>query len=376
MLTGWLWGIDYGAKAFYKDDCECTAKFLAGKMKRKQPPNAHDKFFKSVFGRPAVAADFLRRYLPTSIVRLLDLTRIELEKDSFIDAKLRQHFSDLLYRVGLASGGEAYLYFLLEHKSEPDKWVGLQLLRYLAQAWEQMRRGGAERLPLIIPVVFYHGAARWEVDEQFRALLDTNAETEELLAYVPGFKHHLCDLSQYADEELEGAGDLAASLRLLKHIFDDDLSLHLSGFFRLVIERMPPPEAKERLETMVEYVIQSDRAGVDEVADALTEAENEGGIMETPIDRWRQEGKLIGRREGREEGKHEEAVAMTLRQLRWRVGRLDRATQDQVRDLSLAQLRRLGKALLDFERRDDLTAWLKRVAARAARKKMTRQNGT
>lgn len=37
--------------------------------------------------------------------------------------------------------------------------------------------------------------------------------------------------------------------------------------------------------------------------------------METPIDRWRQEGKLIGRREGREEGKHEEAVAMTLRLL-------------------------------------------------------------
>jgi flagellar biosynthesis/type III secretory pathway protein FliH len=130
---------------------------------------------------------------------------------------------------------------------------------------------------------------------------------------------------------------------------------------------------------MVEYVIQSDRAGIDEVADALTEAENEGGTMETPIDRWRQEGRLIGRKEGRkegrEEGKHEEAVAMTLRQLRWRVGRLDRPTQDQVRALSLAQLRRLGKALLDFERRDDLIAWLKRVAARAARKEMTRQNG-
>ncbi len=191
-------------------------------MKRQQPPNAHDKCFKSVFGRPAVAADFLRRYLPSSIVRLLDLTQIELKKDSFIDAKLRQHFSDLLYRVGLAGGGEAYLYFRLEHKSEPDKWVGLQLLRYPGaglgtDAARRRRKTAADHPGSLLSRGGALGGGR----------------------AVPRFKH-LCDLSQYADEELEGAGDLAPSLRLLKHIFDNDLSLRLSGFFRLVIERMPP----------------------------------------------------------------------------------------------------------------------------------------
>lgn len=336
-------------------------------MKRKQKTNAHDKFFKAVFGRPAVAADFLRRYLPPSIVELLDLTRIELEKDSFIDARLRQHFSDLLYRVGLAGGGEAYLYFLLEHKSQPDQWVALQLLRYLAQAWERLRQKGAGKLPLIIPVVFYHGSARWDVSEQFHALFDVDPRTVELLDYVPGFKYYLCDLSRYADEELEGAGDLGASLRLLKHIFDDDLARQLSGFFRLVMERLSAMEAKESLERMVEYVVQSERVEAAEVGDALTEAEEEGEKMLTPIDIWKQEARQIGRKEGRKEGRQEEAADLTLRQLRRQVGRLDRAMQEQVRALSLPQLRRLGEALLDFQKLDDLTAWLKRTASRSSR---------
>jgi predicted transposase YdaD len=38
---------------------------------------------------------------------LLDLSAPEMVKDSFIDEELRQHFSDLLYRVNLKRGGDA-----------------------------------------------------------------------------------------------------------------------------------------------------------------------------------------------------------------------------------------------------------------------------
>lgn len=136
----------------------------------KQVPNPHDTFFKRTFARLEVAAEFLRHYLPAEVAGLLDLTQLTLEKDSFVDAKLRQHFSDLLYRVGLKEGGAAYVYILLEHKSAPEEWVALQLLRYLAQAWEQLRRAGSARLPLIIPVVCYHGAVPWRVGLRLRDL--------------------------------------------------------------------------------------------------------------------------------------------------------------------------------------------------------------
>jgi predicted transposase YdaD len=68
---------------------------------------------------------------------------------SFIDEGTRRSQCDRLYRVQLRSGGEAFVYFLIEHKSAPDGRVALQLLRYLARIWERhQRRGGKRGVPL------------------------------------------------------------------------------------------------------------------------------------------------------------------------------------------------------------------------------------
>jgi len=69
----------------------------------------------------------------------IDLESLTMVKDSFVEKELRQHFSDLLYTVHHQQG-ELYLYFLFEHKSSPDPWVGLQLLRYQVRIWEQHRK--------------------------------------------------------------------------------------------------------------------------------------------------------------------------------------------------------------------------------------------
>ena len=60
-------------------------------------PNPHDAFFKHYLSQPAVAVDFLRQYLPGEVLTLIDLTQLRLEKDTFVDEKLRGHFSDLIY---------------------------------------------------------------------------------------------------------------------------------------------------------------------------------------------------------------------------------------------------------------------------------------
>jgi predicted transposase/invertase (TIGR01784 family) len=84
------------------------------------------------------------------LARLLDTEQVALVKGSFVDKRLRQHFSDLLFRVGLRAGGEAFIYILLEHKSEPDALVARQLLRYLSLIWERLEVDG--KLSPIIPV--------------------------------------------------------------------------------------------------------------------------------------------------------------------------------------------------------------------------------
>jgi len=62
--------------------------------------------------------------------------------------------------------------------------------------------------------------------------------------------------------------------------------------------------------------------------------------------------------EGREEGRQQEAAAVTLRLLTRRCGPLSEATTARIQALPLEQLEALAEALLDFQGADDLAAWL------------------
>ena len=56
----------------------------------------HDRFFKAVFGRTEVAAEFLEGYLPAPAVQALDWKTLRTAKDSFLDPELALHPADLL----------------------------------------------------------------------------------------------------------------------------------------------------------------------------------------------------------------------------------------------------------------------------------------
>lgn len=103
--------------------------------------NPHDRFFKELFARQETARDFLQRYLPSDLATLLDFSSLEITKDSFIDPNLQNHFSDLLYKVGLQGQGQTFIYVLFEHKSFPERFVALQLLGYMVRIWEQALKG-------------------------------------------------------------------------------------------------------------------------------------------------------------------------------------------------------------------------------------------
>ena len=61
---------------------------------------------------------------------------------------------------------------------------------------------------------------------------------------------------------------------------------------------------------------------------------------------------------GRQEGRQEGEVAVTLRLLNLRCGPLTGATTDQIKALPLERLEALAEALLDFHGPADLGTWL------------------
>jgi len=261
--------------------------------------NPHDKFFKEVFSRREVAVDFLRNYLPEEVFSCLDEESIHLRKDSFVDKELRAYFSDLLYRASLKDGSKSYVYLLFEHKSYPEPLIAFQLLRYMVKIWEQdLRQGFSAKLSSIIPIVIYHGTARWNIDERFISLFKCPKEIE---CFVPDFSYALCDISRFSDEEIRGIVVLKSTLLLLKHILRDELREHLPKILGLLRELTGKKTGMEYLETVLTYVSRgTDKVDEEDVRCAVEEAFPQigGDIMPTLAEKWIKQGLQQGLQQG------------------------------------------------------------------------------
>ena len=268
--------------------------------------NPHDLFFRETFSRLEVAKDFMANYLPKDVTAVLDFSTLELQKDSFIDADLKEHFSDLLYRLQLRDGSEANVYLLLEHKSSPDVQVALQLLRYMVRHWERAQREKIRPLPPVIPIVVYHGRERWEISENFVGLFEG---PEALRPYWPDFRYELQDLSRYSIEDVRGGIILRVVSMLLMSIFDPKLSERLPGIFRLLNEWDDEKSALELLETALRYLSATAKEINDQkIRAALEEAfkKDGGSIMGGFVEKWIEKGKEEGLQEGLQEGRQRE----------------------------------------------------------------------
>ncbi|MBN2552176.1 MAG: Rpn family recombination-promoting nuclease/putative transposase, partial [Spirochaetales bacterium] len=117
---------------------------------------------------------------------MLDPSYLEISWESFVDQRLAVHQSDLLIRTRYRDS-PLLAYILVEHKSYPDRWTVLQLLRYMVRIWEKelARNKKLKRLPPIIPMIFYHGSRHWKLPLSFSAYLEFKKDLQD---YIPDFQ--------------------------------------------------------------------------------------------------------------------------------------------------------------------------------------------
>ncbi|MGH9849897.1 MAG: Rpn family recombination-promoting nuclease/putative transposase, partial [Blastocatellia bacterium] len=289
---------------------------------------------------------------------------LELIKDSFVDDALRSHLSDLLYRLRLRGGGDAYVCLLFEHKSEPDDWVAWQTLRYKVRAWEMQLRQGATRLSPIIPVVFYHGSRQWQVPREFGALIEFGGH-DALREFELGFLYYLCDLSSYDVGQIKGMAILQAGLRLMRTIFTDEFEATLEEVFDLLL-REQEPSAMEYLRTILRYAAASRKKFSQADLQAVVEKKlpkPEGiKLMETLAETWMEQGLQKGLQQGLQQARLEDSQTLAeraLRAIQRKFGAIEEETQARVRALKFDQILDLIEAFLDFNSANDLADWLR-----------------
>ncbi|EOT5602168.1 Rpn family recombination-promoting nuclease/putative transposase, partial [Escherichia coli] len=126
------------------------------KKKNTTTPTPHDAAFRSFLANPDVARDFLELHLPAEYRQLCDLSTLKLEPASFVEPDLHQYASDILWSVKTTGGKDGYVYTLIEHQSTENLYMPFRMLRYSVAAM-QRHLEQHKTLPLVIPVLFYHG---------------------------------------------------------------------------------------------------------------------------------------------------------------------------------------------------------------------------
>lgn len=125
-------------------------------MVKQRNSTPHDAAFKGFMSKVDNARDFFDIHLPAHIKQLCHFDTLAITNTSFIDKQLRSRFSDVLYTVETQQG-DGYIYMLVEHQSSPDKLMGWRLMHYAFLAMNQHLQQGNKDLPLVVPVLFYHG---------------------------------------------------------------------------------------------------------------------------------------------------------------------------------------------------------------------------
>ena len=319
-------------------------------------PNYHDLFFREVMAQPEVISDLLANYLPADVAPLINTTSAELIPGTFVDEKLREHRSDLIFRVRMTNGEAAYVYIILEHKSSVYPLVSWQVLKYAVPTWEAEVRGGATTLTPVLPIVFYHGKEKWKVAREFSALFDWTGR-ETLRSFTPEFRYLLLDLSKIPDGEIKGGWQLRAALTAFKHIYDKQ-SKKLTQSLTSIFESAAGKVNRKILEPLLNYLVgvgRDPKTDIEPIVEAAAPQHKEE-IMTTLAQNWMQEGIEKGRQEGRVETLQQ----ILFRPMERRFGALDEMTRKRILNLKVESLASLSETWPDFTSLDDLTDWLNR----------------
>src|SRR5438445_13251917 len=119
-----------------------------------------------------VAREFFKAHLPEDLRKVVNLNCLELQSGTYIDEMRQESIADVLFKT-IIEGHEAYLYLVVDHQSRPDELMSFRVLKYICNIISQhLDDTKNKRIPLIMPLVVYHGARQWNFSTDINDLVD------------------------------------------------------------------------------------------------------------------------------------------------------------------------------------------------------------
>jgi predicted transposase/invertase (TIGR01784 family) len=264
---------------------------------KNQITNPHDQFFRTAMADIRVARDFLNAWLPHDLRSRMDFSKLEMQPRSYINEVRQESEVDVLFKTTI-DNKEAYLYFLLEHQSKPDPLMPFRLLKYLCNIMDDhLKTHKTKKLPLIYPLVVYHGMQKYPFSTNLNDLVDAPKELIDQYFLKP---FHLIDLGEIDDETLKQHAWSGAMEFALKHIFSRDILPWLKNIANLMRE-LDHCGGRDFIAIVLQYILErgeiSDQDEFFKLIDTKISPEVGEQIMSLAT-QLKEEGRVEGRLEG------------------------------------------------------------------------------
>ncbi|EBB0847459.1 Rpn family recombination-promoting nuclease/putative transposase [Salmonella enterica] len=209
----------------------------------------HDPLFKLFLREPETAKDFLAAHLPQDIRARVRLETLKLEPGSFVDQKLRELHSDVLYSVETTDGDAGYIYCLVEHQSTADRMMAWRMMRYSMAVMDAHLKKGNGTLPVVVPLLFYQGTVRpYPYSTDWLDCFDTPALAREVYSRP----WPLVDVSVMEDSDLQSHRRMALLELVQRDIRHRDAASLLRDVVQLI--RLAG-NTREQVEAILCYII-------------------------------------------------------------------------------------------------------------------------
>ncbi|EMZ8851986.1 Rpn family recombination-promoting nuclease/putative transposase [Salmonella enterica] len=267
----------------------------------------HDGLFKLFLREPDTARDFLAAHLPADIRAQVRLDTLKLEPGSFVDQKLRELHSDVLYSVETAEGHAGYIYCLVEHQSTADRMMAWRMMRYSMAVMDAHLKKGNDTLPVVVPLLFYQGTVRpYPYSTDWMDCFDAPALAREVYSRP----WPLVDVSVMEDSDLQSHRRMALLELVQRDIRHRDAASLLRDVVQLI--RLAG-NTREQVEAVLCYIIYNGMTSESitpflyELAGEIPEYKEL--IMGTIAQQLKEEGIQLGIQQGIEQGIEQERLA-------------------------------------------------------------------
>ena len=229
--------------------------------------------------------------------KLCDFKTLQLESGSFIEDDLRAYYSDVLWSLKTCEG-DGYIYTIIEHQSTADSHMAFRLMCYAIAVMHRHLAVGHKKLPLVIPMLFYHGTA--SPYPYSLCWLDEFDDPEPARQFY-STPFPLIDITVMPDDEIMQHRRMALLELIQKHIRKRDL---MGLVEKLAILLVKGHANDNQLKALFNYLIQAGDTThfgefLHEVAERLPQHKEK---LMTIAERLRQEGHLNGLQEGHRKG--------------------------------------------------------------------------